>query len=384
MRITIDASSLSHPRPTGIGRCLESILPHLADLAAGRDTIILVSGRPIVNPGALDLLARGALTASCVRVPSLYAWQQTGMAWQLARTRPDVHYAPDGLLPLAYWGRSVGVINDILWKRLPETLPWHVRSVFALRQRASLRRLTIPLTLSAFTRRELIRAYGPMAARTRPVSLCAVDRQRFHSRQPGQDRPLAEFLARHGLAAGYLLCVGNLMAHKNLAVVLRALARLAALPGGAPRLALIGQGDAAALLDRLPPGLPADRLVALGYCSDTDLTLAYQGADTFIFPSRYEGFGLPILEAMASGTPVVHADTSSLPEAAGVAGVCFPADDDAALAAILTTLADDAPRRRRLVALGLARAAEFSWEACAKNVYAALAEACGAAPCASA
>ena len=79
MRITIDASALSYPKRTGIGRCLEAILPYLATLAAGRDDYILVSGQPIVNPVALNLIAQGTLEAATANVPSLYAWQQTGM-----------------------------------------------------------------------------------------------------------------------------------------------------------------------------------------------------------------------------------------------------------------------------------------------------------------
>jgi len=164
-------------------------------------------------------------------------------------------------------------------------------------------------------------------------------------------------------------------------VALRAMGRLHNATGGpAPALAVVGHGDAAAIDGLLPPGLPAGQVRCLGYLSDADVVLAYRAAAAFVFPSRYEGFGLPVLEAMASGTPVAYADAASLPEAAGSAGLAFPADDDAALADILVRLGTDAAVRDRQIALGLARASDFSWRACAGHVYEALHEASGLPP----
>lgn len=373
MRLTIDASTLAYPKRTGIGRYLESVLPELTALLGPEASITLLAGRPLVNPTALDLVRTGRVAARTVDLPSLYAWQQTGMAWQLALLRPDVHLAPDGLLPLGYAGRSVCVVHDALWKRFPEALAWHIRAVFGLRQKRSLYKATTALSVSDFTRRELLRVFGPVGTKARVVRTNAVNREVFRPARP-DDAATARFLERHGLAPGYVLCLGNLMAHKNLGVAVRAMRRLWS--RGDPRtLVVVGHGDPAGL------GLgPADRTRCLGYLPEAELPAAYRAASAFVFPSKYEGFGLPVLEAMASGVPVVHADAGALPETAGGAGLAFPPDDDPALAAILDRLSADPVladyHRRR----GLDRAGDFSWAGAAADLAEALMSAAGRRP----
>jgi alpha-1,3-rhamnosyl/mannosyltransferase len=180
---------------------------------------------------------------------------------------------------------------------------------------------------------------------------------------------------RFGLAAPYLLaCVGSGHPRKNLRGVVEA---FDALSDAGLRLAIVGRADrdreALAAIETSPR---RDRIVLLGHVEETDLPAIYAAAAVFCFPSLYEGFGLPALEAMACGTPVVCSNTSSLPEVVGEAAVTVEPTDPRALADAVSGLLTDETRRHALSAAGLARARTFTWQRTARltlNAYRAAA-----------
>jgi len=200
-----------------------------------------------------------------------------------------------------------------------------------------------------------------------------------------------------GLAARpYVLAIGNTKPHKDLPVLLQAFARLTpprpdvrlllvgaeprgyldAAPAGAARAA--GRGQRARAAAALPTGLPPEvraRVAFTGPVSDAELRALYVGASVFVFPSRYEGFGLPPLEAMSLGAPVVCADAASLPEVVGDAALLFAPGDAAALATALSRVLDDTALRERLSRAGRERAAQFTWERTAAGTVDAYREA---------
>ena len=199
---------------------------------------------------------------------------------------------------------------------------------------------------------------------------------------PGRDEPLARVdpapvRARYGLAPDYLLHVGTLQPRKNLARLMEAAASLRA---RWPELQLVLAGQ---------PGWQAGPILAqarahsdsvrlLDYVPDDDLPGLYSGARAFVFPSLYEGFGFPVLEAMACGTPVVCSNTSSLPEVAGEAALLMDPEDTAALAGAIGRLLEDTALRENLIARGLEQARKFSWERAAQETLAVLDIAVGA------
>lgn len=171
---------------------------------------------------------------------------------------------------------------------------------------------------------------------------------------------------KHGISGPYLLAVGTLEPRKNLGTLLSAFAGVAS-DYDASLVVAGGKGwlfeETMSLLDSLDI---ADRVILTGYVPQDEMPALYQGAEVFVFPSRYEGFGIPVLEAMASGTPVACSATSSLPEVAGDAAAYFPARDPAAMEETLRRLLASDAERERLVAAGRAHVSSFSWERTAR------------------
>jgi glycosyltransferase involved in cell wall biosynthesis len=183
--------------------------------------------------------------------------------------------------------------------------------------------------------------------------------------------------SRFGLPSRYFLFVGTLQPRKNLGRVLRAFARLGGTDADSVGLALagaagLGSPDLRRQVDEL--GI-AERVRWLGYVAEGDLPGLYAGATAFVFPSLYEGFGLPVVEAMAWGTPVITSSVSSLPEVAGDAAVLVDPYDVDGLARAMQRLLDDACLRDSLIAAGRQRARRFTWERCAEDVEAVFDEA---------
>jgi len=229
---------------------------------------------------------------------------------------------------------------------------WHHR--FALP--AILKRADRVITISDCSKRDIVRLYGlPQEKVT--VTMLAAD-PCYRPLPPGGGGEAVTSLPRP-----YILNVGTLEPRKNLEGLLRAFAR--AKKGGIPHTLVIAgaRGWGESRLASLPEMLGIrDSVVFTGFVADEDLPHLYADADFFAYPSLYEGFGLPVLEAMACGTPVITADSSSLPEVAGEAALLVDPRSETELAAAMVRLAGDEALRSDLGRRGIARAAGFSWE----------------------
>ena len=297
----------------------------------------------------------------------------------LRRMQPEVYHSPNYLVPLAAFPRSrrgptgcVVTLHDAIPLAHPEHAPRSRKRrlfpVYRALMKEIGRRADMILTVSEASRGELIRHLGLPASRERDVVA-------IHNGVGEIYRPPARPAAPHPPTVLY---VGRFDPYKNLVVLIEAMARVREQVPGA-RLRVIGPPDprypeapqrAAAL------GL-AEAVEWTGYTADAELVRAYQDADVLALPSRYEGFGLPVVEAMACGTPVVCGNRSSLPEVAGDAALLVDPDDAEALAGALTRVLTDPPLASRLAEAGLARAAAFTWSNCARQtlaVYRAVAE----------
>jgi alpha-1,3-rhamnosyl/mannosyltransferase len=360
MRIGFDARFTTDHFP-GIGRYSEGLARGLAELGAGHTLVLIVD--PRVPRGRYDLAAVARLPGvelAQLRAGPFSLRQQLALPALARRLRLDLLHSPYYLKP--YLGLpcpSVITIYDLIGRRFPETLSPRGRLLYRAATALAVRTADAVITISESARADLLACYRePRGGVT--VTPLAAGRQ-FRP----QPAPVVEAaLRRHRIAGPYALYVGSNKPHKNLERLVAAWARLAeARATGGLTLVLAGHEDPKhpelrRLLARLGP---ETRVRQIAGVPDADLPALYGGAALFAFPSLYEGFGLPPLEAMACGAPVLCARASSLPEVVGDAALLVDPHSVEAIAAGLARLIGDAGLRAELRARGLRRAHEFSW-----------------------
>lgn len=335
----------------GIARYVLSMAPHLVAASGTEWTAVCA---PAWEERFRSLGMRTVVTG--LRFTSPLA------PFQLARiqrdVRPDVTFCPSFVPPLPSRGPLVMTIHDATHLLRPADYSPLVRLYYRAVTLPVARRSRV-LTVSEFSKSALERAAG-LAAVT--VAYPGVDLDRF-----GPDGPSDARIPERSI-----LYAGGYKPHKRVELLIDA---LSGIPGAT--LALVGAVPAG-LTDRARSLGLEDRILRLGPLDDDELAMAYRSATVFSYPSALEGFGLPPLEAMACGTPVVVADSSSLPEVVGDAGVLVAGEVPALAAAIAALLDDDAARSRSRDA-GLARAKRFAWRTTASATVDLLREASGSA-----
>ena len=367
MRIAVDGRELA-PHPTGVGRYLIEILQ-----AWTRDPSAADCDVTVYAPAALDAsLPRsdgpGARLRTCVLPGGGTAWEQLRLPFALSR-HVDVLYAPAYSAPLLAQVPTVVTVHDVSFFAHPE---WF-RPREGLRRRWTCRlaaaNAASVLTVSAFSKAEIVRWIGVPADRivVTPLGVSA----RVRPVAAGQDADA------DGDAAPLVLFVGSQLNRRHVPDLVRAFAPLVGRNARA-RLVLVGENrshpaeDARAVARDLGIAAAVD---ARPWIRDDELAALYGQATAFAWLSSYEGFGLPPLEAMAAGVPVVAYDTPVAREVYGTAATLVPVGDVAAVTAALLALATDAPGREARRAAGLAHVTRFDWARTAQATLAALREA---------
>ena len=357
MRIGIDARLWGEPR-SGIGRYTRALIEALIRQAPEARFILYLDRPAAAPPGA---------ETRYLPWPQRLVWTLWAAPRALRRDPVDLFHGVTGFeLPRGVPGRLVTTVHDLVPLRFPGLVPWQHRWAVRGLLAGALRRATRVIAVSEATREEILARY-----RLPPEKVAVVHEAASPRFRPPSAADRAALRERYGLRAPYLLFVGLLEPKKNVKAVLAAVARLrAARVWDGTELVVAGAAGWGPDPRRTVQRLALDGVVRfLGPVPDADLPALYGDALAFVFPSLWEGFGLPVLEAMATGAPVVASRRGALPEITGGAALLVEPDPEP-LAAALGTILADSGLRARLREAGLARAATFSWERAATETLA--------------
>jgi glycosyltransferase involved in cell wall biosynthesis len=354
VRVAIDARKL---HDFGIGTYIRTLLRNLSRIDQQNEYVLLCHEADMGVAEALGPNFRTVLEPS----GNYSITEQVHVPWVLRREKPDVFHAPHYVLPVATPCRSVVTIHDCIHLMFPQYLP--NRAAYAYARAAmwsAARRSDRIVTASEASKRDILHFFNVPAEKISVVPH-AID-GRFLIEPPAEN--IARVRERYQLDHGFVLYTGAIKPHKNLVRLIEAFAELRQGPFEDLKLLIIG--DEISKLPSLRRAVHSHKLHKhvrfLGYVPDDTLAILYRLAAVFVFPSLYEGFGLPPLEAMASGTPVVTSNVSSLPEVVGDAAVLVdPYRVDSIVEGVRRVLLDPqlaAELRKK----GVARAREFSWE----------------------
>jgi glycosyltransferase involved in cell wall biosynthesis len=299
-------------------------------------------------------------------MPFPRVWTHVRLSWEMATQPPDLLFVPSHVLPLVHPQHSVVTVHDLGYLYYPEAHTWFQNRYLRWSTRYNAKSALRVLADSEATRQDL-------------VHHCQIPQEKIKVVYPGRDETLepvgdsatlGRIRARYNLQLPYYLYLGTLQPRKNLVRLVQAFGRFVQGSGTEQNLVLAGKKGWH--YDEIETQIHAlgleDRIILTGYVADLDLASLLSGALAFVFPSLYEGFGFPVLEAMACGTPVICSNTSSLPEIAGDAAILVDPLDVDALAAAMHRVAHNEGLRQSLIERGFQQMQSFSWERCAKEV----------------
>ena len=350
-RIAIDARKL---RDFGIGSHLANLLSGLARVdGEERFTVVVPPGAKLPSPAgedprfeAVPCAARGYGLREHLALPHI-----------ARRAGAALYHAPHYVLPKGWRGPSVVTIHDLIHLRFPEYLPNRAARLYARHVIGdAYRRADLVLTVSEATRRDLLDEFGGEPDRIRVVANTVSDAFALE-RDEGE---LEEARSRLALPRRFVIAMGNPKPHKDLATLLRGMCLVRASPGlGDVELALVGAGRGAVEALCESAGARGVPVHALGRLQLDDVARVLRCAEVLAHPALYEGFGMPVAEALAAGTPVVASRAASLPEVGGEAAEYFEPGDVEGLARALAAVLGDPRTRSRMAREGRERAGRF-------------------------
>ena len=368
-RVLVDATAVPADRG-GVGRYVDGLIPALARAGADLAVVCQRADAERYQRMAPDVEVVAGPAAIAHR-PARLAWEQTGLPLVAQQVRAEVVHSPHYTMPLRVGRPVVVTIHDATFFTQPDQHTAVKGTFFRSATRTALRRATRVIVPSKATRDELVRVLDADPTKL-DVAYHGVDPEIFHV---PTDADKARVAARLGLRGPYVAFLGILEPRKNVPNLIRGWVKAVHWRDEPPALVLAGGSgwdeDVDAAIAEVPAHL---RVIRPGYLRFADLPGYLGGATVVAFPSHGEGFGLPVLEAMACGAPVLTTHRLSLPEVGGDA-VAYTEPGADEIATGLTALLDDAARRRQLAEAAITRAREFTWATSAEAHMASYARA---------
>jgi glycosyltransferase involved in cell wall biosynthesis len=360
-----------HGHRTGIGRYLFNVVRHwTADAGSGNiEAITLYTPRPIDHQ---DTPLPGNIRERVIGPAGpMLIWENLCLA---PVAREDVLFCPSYSRPLWPRARTVVATHEAMLPQHPDLYPLSARVFYRWLYGWSARQATLVITSCEAARQDIARYYRVPLSRIRVVYMAPAEV--FRPRR--DDTGVGQVRARYARSSAFFLFVGKLLFRdRNVPQLLEAFAALKRRMSLPHRLVIVGLGTRTRLASVAAQlGISAD-VIFLSYVPDEDLNLLYNASEAFVLPSPIETLSLPVMEAQATGTPVICADTPGLREITGGAALLMPKADVSAMAEAMARIVGDAALRQDLAARGLAKVTRFSWHRCARETLAVLEEAVG-------
>lgn len=373
--ISFEVSPLVNDVKTGIGYCESGQVTEISKAHSGTDRIkfeffsLRNHDRKLarIEPYLMDNCEINMSRFSGFIYKAVSTFIPLPYSWFFGKGSDITHFF-NYIVPPFVHGKKVVTIHDMVYKAFPETMNSKTRILLNLAMNKSMKRADVVVTDSEFSRSEIIK-YFPQYRDKVEVVPCGVDCDMF---KPIQDRSIIEKVkANHNIKDKYFLYLGTLEPRKNLTRLVKAYEILSRRKEDCPLLVLAG--GKGWLYDEIfeevnKSGL-GDKVIFTQYIPGEEICPLMNGAEAFVFPSLYEGFGMPPLEAMACGTPVIVSGSASLPEVVGDCGLIVDAYSEESIADAMGKIADNEELRKQLSEKGIIRAREFSWKKSAEKLY---------------
>jgi glycosyltransferase involved in cell wall biosynthesis len=359
-RIGFDARSICNER-TGVGTYAANLIQALLDVVPDFSAVLFSAAYLPSLPWLLNDRVQTAVRSAGSR--NNLIWTNLSLRRAIARQYLRLFHSPGYTRPLALGIPSVVTLHDVCYAAAPQWYPHKLSSFRRFWYRQSAVGADAILTVSDFSRREILRVYNVPPEKVHTIYQ-GVDHRNFRSVENPQ--AAKDFKARYSLPKDFLLSVGDVHPRRNVGTVIEALHQVKAWNPSFCDLELVVVGREL----ELPAAWKQPDVRYMGYIPDMDLPLFYNTARMLVYPSFYEGFGFPIVEAMASGCPAIVSSGTACEETAGGAGIAVDPKSAYAVAEAITGLLENPDLEDRCRAAGFKRAAEFDWHRTARETLA--------------